>query len=221
MKPKTCSVNGCQRPHRAYGMCRVHYARWYRTGSVERTQRDYSDGHPIITHAAEKLLASVTKREGGCWLYHGPSRSGGYGDVSICRGDSGTFKWLAHRLSYEHFKGPIPEGMLVCHKCDNRGCVNPDHLFLGDHAANSSDMAAKGRSLHGERANNVKLTHKDVLAIYRMRDSGLTYREIGEKFGVTYGCIHMICAGRNWQRSYRQFRTSAPEPMRRSTPRQG
>lgn len=221
MPTKTCSIDGCQLPHRAYGMCRVHYARWYRKGSTERTQRNYDDGRPLLAHAVDKLLAAVTKTKDGCWVYGGPSRSGAYGDVGICRGDGGTFRWLAHRLSYEHFKGAIPPKMLVCHKCDNRMCVNPEHLFLGDHAVNSRDMVAKGRSLHGERANNVKLTQRDIVQIYRMRDGGLTYREIGEKFGVTYGCIHMICAGHNWQRSYRRFRGRDPERISGSTPRPG
>lgn len=216
---KTCSVDGCNRRHRAYGMCRVHYARWYRTGSTKRTQRNYGDGRPLIVHAVEKMLARVTKTEAGCWIVSGSSRSGGYRDVSINRGDSGTTRWLAHRLSYEHFKGCTPKGMLVCHSCDNRACVNPDHLFLGTYATNLHDMATKGRSLYGERANNVKLTEKDVQQVYEMRERGLSYREIGEQFGVTYGCIHMICAGHNWKRSYQRFRASAPEQISGNTPR--
>lgn len=191
-------------------MCRVHYARWYRTGRTDRTQRDYNDGRSIFEHAVEKMLGNMTKLKNGCWVYRCKPASNGYSRLVIHRGgDDGaetTYRWLCHRLSYEHFKGPIPEGMLVCHKCDNRRCCNPDHLFLGSYADNLGDMARKDRSLFGERANNVKLTEKQVEEAYRLRNKGLTYREIGERFGVTYGCIHMICAGHNWQRTYRRLR---------------
>lgn len=193
-------------------MCRIHYARWYRNGHTRRTQREYDDGRPLVEHAFEKLMTKIVKQLDGCWVFTEAPRSGGYGAVVIHRGDSGMYRWPAHRLTYEHFNGPIPKGMLVCHKCDNRLCCNPDHLFIGTAKDNLSDMARKGRSLHGERANNVKLTHDDIVQIYRMRDQRMTYREIGEKFGVTYGCIHMICAGRNWQRVYQRFRgVAAPE----------
>lgn len=220
--PKKCSVRGCDRPHRAYGMCRVHYARWYRTGSTKRTQRDYDDGRPIFEHAFEKLMTKVAKRSNGCWVFTEAPRSGGYGAVIIHRGDAfGSFKWAAHRLTYERFNGPIPAGMLVCHSCDNRLCCNPKHLFLGTHKDNLADMVAKGRSLYGERANNVSLTEAQVVECYKLRNEGMTYREIGEKFGVTYGCIHMVCAGRNWQRTHRRHRRNAPSVKTRSTPKRG
>lgn len=80
----------------------------------------------------------------GCWLWMGswaPSR--GYGLVHV----PGGRRTVAHRYSWEIHRGPIPDGMMVCHKCDVRLCVNPDHLFLGTASDNMRDAFAKGRNI--------------------------------------------------------------------------
>lgn len=79
--------------------------------------------------------------EGACWIWQGAKNKKGYGFTSL----PGGKKITAHRASYIVFRGEIPTGMLVCHKCDNPSCVNPDHLFLGTAQDNTSDMIKKGR----------------------------------------------------------------------------
>jgi hypothetical protein len=97
-----------------------------------------------------KCFWSRVKKTDTCWLWTGKSTKAGYGQLS--RRISGvSTTYLAHRLSWELHNGPIPEGLLALHKCDNPPCVNPDHLFLGTHADNSQDMVKKGRSCKAEK----------------------------------------------------------------------
>jgi hypothetical protein len=85
--------------------------------------------------------------ENGCWNWTRATDADGYGRIQIRHKDRKTKNCSAHKLSWRIHKGPIPEGQCVCHKCDNRRCANPDHLFLGDHKANMKDMSDKGRAL--------------------------------------------------------------------------
>lgn len=82
-------------------------------------------------------------RNGGCWTWTGGKTKNGYGQFSIVRSES---KYLAHRISYYLFKGPIPKGKILMHTCDNPSCVNPDHLQAGTYKENMVDMYQKGRA---------------------------------------------------------------------------
>jgi hypothetical protein len=103
---------------------------------------------------------SKTEQGDGCWEYGGKIGNRGYGLVFIETLPDGREKWaLAHRVVYEGMVGPIPEGMFLCHHCDNRKCVRPDHIFIGTDADNKADMYAKGRHPHGETHWLSKVTH--------------------------------------------------------------
>jgi hypothetical protein len=98
---------------------------------------------PVGDHLA-RLLSKVTLDTSGCWSWSGQMHRTGYALISM----PADGRWRlrrAHRISWELHRGPIPEGLWVLHKCDNRICTNPDHLFLGDGADNMQDCAAKGR----------------------------------------------------------------------------
>lgn len=88
----------------------------------------------------EKMKTRCELNETGCWEYHGSVTEHGYAQACI-----GTTRWMAHRLMYALVHGDLPPKLYVCHRCDNRKCVNPDHLFLGDHLANQQDKHRKGR----------------------------------------------------------------------------
>ena len=95
----------------------------------------------------------------GCWEYGGKIRTDGYGSVYIHNGTRAGTTALAHRVVYEGMVGPIPEGMFLCHHCDNPKCVRPDHIFVGTDADNKADMYAKGRQASGERLPQARRTH--------------------------------------------------------------
>ena len=125
-----------------------------------------------------------------CWRWIGSIARGGYGQLDGLR---------AHRISYEVHRGPIPSGHFVCHRCDQRDCVNPRHLFAGPPAANTADMLAKGRHVHGERVCTAKLTAAQVLAMRLEYREGVVQTELARRYGVSQPHISDIVMGRAWR----------------------
>lgn len=140
------------------------------------------------------LKVSPTSSFKGCWNWGAARTARGYGKVADGQGG-----WrLAHRVMWETENGAIPEGLEVCHECDNPACINPAHLFLGSHAENMSDCKKKGRSAapRGEENPRSKLTERDVLEI---RASGLTAKMLAAKHGVSDTMIRSIKAKKAWR----------------------
>lgn len=106
-----------------------------------------------------------------------------------------------HRASYMVWKGEIPKGMYVLHKCDNRACINPEHLFLGTHIDNMNDMKKKNRQHKrpGQSHHVNKLKNKDVLEIRRLWKSGKeTQSSLSKKYYVSIACIHNVVKRKSW-----------------------
>lgn len=142
--------------------------------------------------ARDRLLAKIAiDAETGCWNWTAGKFPDGYGqfvEINRSRG--------AHRVSYELHCGAIPERMCVCHRCDNRACINPDHLFLGTNSENMADMTAKGRQARGTSNARAKLTEADVLAIRSA--SGITQQKLAKQYGVGQILISRIRRGKLW-----------------------
>lgn len=135
-------------------------------------------------------LAHIVPDENGCWLWTGGIESNGYGRTTY-EGKA----WWVHRLSYEVHKGPIPEGHLVCHACDVRSCINPDHLFTGSIADNQRDMKLKGRASRGERSASAKLTEADVR---RIREDTRPGWQLAVAYGVSQATISEVRSKKVW-----------------------
>lgn len=101
----------------------------------------------------------------------------------------------AHRLSYAVFVGPIPDHKYVLHSCDNPGCVNPEHLFIGNAQINAKDRVAKGRYV-GENSSTAKFSDATVVEVITMYNQGATYPEIMNKTGVSRRHVSSILSGR-------------------------
>lgn len=137
----------------------------------------------------------AVNEQSGCWEWTGSKYPKGYGQFwSGTRGRSGS-----HRFAYTVFNGPIPDGLHVCHKCDNPSCVNPDHLFVGTHGENMADMTAKKRHQFGSRSRNAKFTEDDVKEIRRAYQAGTTQPELAAKFGVSDVTISKIVLAATWR----------------------
>lgn len=102
----------------------------------------------------------------------------------------------AHRVAYEIANGPIPDGLFVCHSCDNRKCMNPEHLFLGTYLDNIGDMVGKNRHAHSATNGHAKLSAEQVRGI---RQAVGTQKELAARFHVTPSLISMIRSGRIWK----------------------
>lgn len=128
-----------------------------------------------------------SESEVGCWEWLGFVSPSGYGRFRSRQ---------AHRVSYELFKDTPPAGVMVCHTCDNRKCVNPKHLFLGTAKDNMSDCRAKGRNSKGESHPRSKMTDAQVKEAFVLYGLGWKQKDIASKFGVRPQCIQGILSQR-------------------------
>lgn len=145
----------------------------------------------------EKMNGYIKDADNGCIVWTGKLNWLGYGRLE----KTINFKkkqLSVHRVSYEIYKGEIPPKMLVCHTCDNRACLNPDHLFLGTHADNRRDMVSKGRDriLKGSETKGAKLTETKIIEIL---NSNLPYKQIAVQYGVSASTISLIKTRKRWK----------------------
>jgi len=133
-----------------------------------------------------------------CWIWKG--------SVGGCRYGGFYFNGkpeLSHRMSWIIHYGPIPDGLYVCHKCDNTKCVNPKHLFIGTQADNNKDARLKGRAVlnkgpNGSKHYLAKLDESKVCKIWELIKQGFTQREIAKRYDVCFQVINNIWKRKTW-----------------------
>lgn len=141
----------------------------------------------------ERHFWSKVKTTRNCWIFQGTILSNGYGQFW-----NGVKKIGAHVFAYMCSHGPVPTGALVLHECDNRKCVRPSHLFLGDHADNYYDALKKNRHTHGSMVGNSKLKEKDIPVIRRLRKTK-TLKEVAAIYDVHFSLISLISRKEIWR----------------------
>jgi hypothetical protein len=126
-----------------------------------------------------------------CWLWTAGTDKDGYGKLRRTK---------AHRIAWEMQYGPIPEGLMVCHHCDNPRCVRHDHLFLGTNSDNQRDAIQKGRKviLRGEACSWARLQSTDIVPIFELAIQGISQRVIAQAYGVSQTSISDVLRRKRW-----------------------
>lgn len=136
----------------------------------------------------------------GCWLWSGPCTSDGYGKISVTRNRIRKF-YRAHRAIYMAIRNKyISPEIILCHRCDNVICVNPDHLFEGTVLDNALDMITKGRSARGSKQGSSKLKEQEVIQIRKLKiaNPSIKNADLGRMFNVHPWTINNIIRKDTW-----------------------
>lgn len=139
---------------------------------------------PKIRSLKDRFEEKFDILENGCWQWNAGHHQRGYGHIHVYGQNSGRRMFFAHRVSMHLYKGlDLNFEGHACHTCDNPACVNPDHLFIGDHKANMRDMVAKGRHISPTR----KMSDSDIELAVFMREEGAMVKSIATHFKMDSG----------------------------------
>lgn len=195
-----CSIADCDRVVDCRGLCAMHLTRLRRHGDPFVKKRPRPQPGATLDELRARFLTRIAV-EGECWRWMPGPGHRRYGSFHLGKHFPGRRIRPAHQASFLLHHGLIPDGLHVLHTCDNHRCVNPAHLYLGTHQQNMQDRKNRNRGFRGTGASNpsAKLSEADALEIQRLRREGMTYPEIGKRYGVSKNATRRICVGLNWK----------------------
>ena len=146
----------------------------------------------------KEFFKKVKKRSSGCWEWIGMKNTvSGYGKFWLNQEHSKAD--YVHRISYQMYNGKNAKGLYILHKCDNKLCLNPKHLWAGTQKENMVDCKKKRRTTYGEKNKRAKLTEKEVMEIKNLYNiNQYNQTELGRLYGVTQSAIYLIVRNINW-----------------------
>jgi len=183
-----CSIDHCSNligRHGAKGYCSMHYKRYLKHGDAATITKAPRGSTPAQSlHFAGWQVVPTS----GCWNFAGRKNDDGYGVIT-----KGRAPYLAHRAAYEVWTGPIPSGHLIRHTCDNRQCINPEHLLTGMPVDNTRDAVERQRMANGERHGMHKLTDHEVSAMRcEYARGGVTQRALARRYGCSQAQVSNV-----------------------------
>lgn len=221
-----CSISACTSMSTARGLCGKHYATARKYG---RLPSEWSrEKRSLWKTDEQRLLEKVYKNPvTGCWLWQASTDAMGYGQTCT-RGASGAFRAKrAHVLAWEVWNGEKPPHALIRHKCDNKRCINPEHLELGTHKDNSADIALRGRRrgyCNGEKNGRALLSQGQANEIReRYYTERCSQEHIANEYGVSQFAVSMIVRNKRYMIDDDEFaelliRTGYRQPQRADRP---
>lgn len=185
---RLCSVDGCDKPHKAYGWCKAHYLRWKRCGTVGELpiKRRIPSAIEYINNVALPFKGSE------CLIWPTPIRKGSYPLVTV----DGVLRIATRYICIRVNGNPPSDIHLCCHSCGNRACVNPAHLRWGTPLDNCADMLGHGTRRLGTRHSHAKVTEEDVRAI---RASSQPRAELCKKYKISSTAVWSIINRKTWK----------------------
>ena len=164
--------------------------------NIEYIGKSPRDGHEYSESDFARFFKALEWQDNGCLYWLRGCNSDGYGATS-----KRSKQMRANRVFYDIFNGPLVDGEVICHSCDNRQCVNPDHLWSGTLTDNNRDRSIKKRSRDqtGTKNNQAKLDDSKVFTILNLVACGMLHREAADIFGVTQTMVSRISRGESWQ----------------------
>lgn len=194
MDYSVCCIKGCEKKSVALGLCVNHWRRNKKYGSPVAVK---SHSGLMRGLSVQQRFDRQVKKSGGCWLWAAATDKNGYG---IFRATvAGVEHKRAHRASWALSTGQVlAAGDIICHKCDNPRCVNPEHLFVGTHLDNMRDKIAKGRArvAVGTATGHAVLTEEQARSVLA---DPRPYAQIAADYGITASTVGSLKQRKSWK----------------------